>query len=185
MAEEQLPSGSKRRPWKTRAVVLVLAGCVVVALICVVPLLILLPALAGLGERVLISEEITHFRELGVVVSAYATDYGGRFPPTDDWENALLPYTSGGEVFLSPVNPEAGRAYAMNGNLEGLRIDEISNPARTVLFFECPFGSPPAGGPELMLDVPRHADGYVIIFVNGNVEAGITPSRFDELIWEP
>jgi hypothetical protein len=185
MKQGRLPSGSKRRSWKIRVVALVVAICVIVAVPGVIVILLLFPALAGLTERSLIAEEASHLRLLGTAIHMYANDYDGRFPPTDDWENVLLPYAGGGDVYLSPVKAEAGRAYAMNGNLEGLRIDEISNPARTVLFFECPFGSPPAGGPELMLDAPRHADGYVIIFVNGNVEAGIAPSRLDTLIWEP
>jgi prepilin-type processing-associated H-X9-DG protein len=72
----------------------------------------------------------------------------------------------------------------MNARLNGKKLSEIPNPARTVLLFEAGFGSVPAGGQELLPNKPRGIGGYVIGFVDGHVEC-VTPERLDELIWSP
>jgi len=72
----------------------------------------------------------------------------------------------------------------MNARLNGKKLSEIPNLARTVLLFEARFGSVPAGGQELLPTKPRGIGGYVIGFVDGHVEC-VTPERLDELIWSP
>ena len=53
-----------------------------------------------------------------------------------------------------------------------------------MLFFEARFDSPLAGGPELLPPTPRFLDGYLIVFVNGDM-AFIPASEISRLVWEP
>jgi len=61
---------------------------------------------------------------------------------------------------------------------------QVPEPGRTVLFFECNFGGPPSGGPELLPPKPRHAGKYVIGFCDGHVDA-VPPEKVNQLIWDP
>ncbi|MCH8165765.1 MAG: hypothetical protein IH889_09170 [Planctomycetes bacterium] len=72
----------------------------------------------------------------------------------------------------------------MNRLLDGLRYADVSDPERTVLFYEAQFGSPLAGGPELLPAQPRYQQGYVIMFVDGHVE-NVIPEAIDSLVWQP
>jgi prepilin-type processing-associated H-X9-DG protein len=85
-------------------------------------------------------------------------------------------------VMTDPGDDKGGRAYAMNAALNG----SIAYPdvGRTVLFFECRPGAPPAGGPDLLPDKPRHAGRYVIGFLDGHVES-VAPEEVRRLIWQP
>ena len=90
----------------------------------------------------------------------------------------------GDDALTSPFAPDAGRAFAMNSALENRRLVEIGEEWRTVLLFECGFGSPPAGGRELLPETPRGRKGYVICFADGHVET-VSREEVEDLIWEP
>jgi hypothetical protein len=106
----------------------------------------------------------------------------GRLPPADKWPELIAPYIGNSQAILSsPFDPDAGRAWAMNPNLQTLNIREAH---KVVLLFECRFGSPPAGGSELLPEKPRGRRGYVFAFADYHVEC-VPPERLDELVWQP
>lgn len=150
-----------------------------------VMLAVMLPALARVKGLARTQVVISSARQLSLAVVIYCDDNDGRFPPADNWPDALNPYLgSGSTVLNSPFDPEAGRAWAMNAGLDGRTMNSVKDTARTVLLYEARFNSPTAGGPELLPEQPRGQKSYVIAFVDGHVES-VRPERLDELIWDP
>lgn len=127
---------------------------------------------------------MSNARQLCLAMVIYCEENNGRFPPADSWPDALADHIGNNKILTSPFDPDAGRAWAMNAQLNGRTRQQIQLPAQTVLIFECRFGSPPAGGRELLPDEPRGKRGYVIGFLDGHIER-VRPERLDELIWEP
>lgn len=162
-------------------IVISAAGLVLIPLMCMM-VAILMPAVSRARDRAKTTMMMARAKQLGLAVKMYSDDNDGRLPPSETWPDALQPYIRDSEEILrSPFNSEAGRAWAMNANLETLNTRGGGN---TVLFFEAAYGSPPAGGPELLPEEPRGPRGYVVAFVDYHVEC-VPPERLDELVWEP
>jgi hypothetical protein len=145
---------------------------------------ILMPALTQARDQARRAVSLNNVKQLCLATLMYCDENEQRFPPCDNWPDALKPYYGEPKLLTSPFEPDAGRAYAMNGQLNGRQMKQIQQRSRTVMFFECRSGSPPAGGRELLPDRPRAQRGYVIGFVDGHVEC-VPPERLDELIWSP
>jgi len=169
---------------------LAIAGIVVSGLgILILPFLwalaaILLPAVYGALSLANSASSANNVKQLCSVTMQYAASHRQKLPPVDTWPEVFqqqlgLPP----QVMADPTDEEGGRAYAMNAGLAGKTI-VVPDTGRTVLFFECRPGSPPAGGPELLPDKPRHAGKYVIGFLDGHVEA-VAPENIENLVWEP
>jgi prepilin-type processing-associated H-X9-DG protein len=178
-----------RNPARIKGSGLAIAGMIVSCvsfMFVILQLPVIMPAVfrAKTQAKMLVSS--TNLRQLSQAAISYADDNDGNFPPSASWPEAMRSYYKDKKLLLSPFDPEAGRAYAMNSKLDGRKRGEIQQPARTVLFFECRFGSPPGGGPELLPESPRadtHA-GYQMAFLDGHVER-VRPEKLEELIWEP
>jgi hypothetical protein len=123
-------------------------------------------------------------RHLCLAVNLYCDENDGSFPPVENWPVALNEYISDEKILISPFAPEAGRIWAMNKNLDGLKIQDIKKPGKTVLIFEARFNSPPAGGRQLLTEKPGTIRGQVVGFVDGHAEL-IRYDRLDDLIWIP
>ncbi|MGB2938165.1 MAG: DUF4190 domain-containing protein [Phycisphaerae bacterium] len=141
---------------------------------------------AMLGARVQArgASSMNNVRQLALAARVYAAQHDQKFPPPDSWPEALRNYGIDDGILADPSEMDAGRAYAMNARLSDFPLSAVRSAGRTVLFFECRFGAPPGGGPELLPDQPRHPGGYVIGFVDGHVE-GVAPQETDDLIWDP
>ncbi|MHC4112633.1 MAG: DUF4190 domain-containing protein, partial [Planctomycetota bacterium] len=109
---------------------------------------LLIPALSSARTQAKDVVSMNLAKQICIAMVMYCDENDGRFPPADNWPDALDPYLGGGIILESPFAPEAGRAWAMNKNLDGLKLRDIKQPARIVLIFESRPGSPPAGGPE-------------------------------------
>jgi len=146
---------------------------------------ILMPALARVRTHALTAASVNNARHLCLAMIMYCDENDGCFPPCETWPQALEPYLRNTQDALkSPFNPDSGRAWAMNAQLNGQPRKNAEWASRTVLLFEARFGSPPAGGPELIPEEPRGRRGYVVGFLDGHVEI-VRPERLDELIWQP
>ena len=143
---------------------------------------LLIPALSRPRNQAKTMVTLNHAKQLSLAFSMYCEENDGRLPPSDEWLELIGPYIGNNQTILnSPFDPEAGRAWAMNPHL---RTAIIQRAGKVVLFFECRFASPPAGGPELLPEKPRGRRGYVFAFADYHVEC-VPPERLDELIWEP
>ncbi len=146
----------------------------------VIMLAVLIPTL---GKVRTLAKTSNNARNVALFISLYARDHDDHFPPVDTWPQALEPYMAGHpDTLTSPAHPADGRAYAMNAKLDGLKTTDVSTD--TVMLFECQFGSPPAGGPELLPQMPRGPKGYIIAFADGKAQS-ITPDAVEDLHWNP
>ena len=143
---------------------------------------IVLPEFAMASQEAQLAVSVTRLETLASVTELYGVAHDGELPPVHDWVNAIDLWDR--SALVSPMAPEHGRAYAMNIHLDGAVIDDVRDPMRTVLFFESDYRSPLAGGPEMLPATPRHFNGYLIVFVNGDV--GVVPQyQLKELVWRP
>lgn len=147
-------------------------------------LAILMPTVSRARTHAMAAISLSHAKQLSIAMVMYCNDHDGRFPPCDTWPDALDDYIGDKKILTSPSDPDAGRAWAMNAQLAGRKINEIKQPHQVVLIFEAEFGSPPAGARELLPQQPRGPRGYVIAFLDGHVEI-VRPDRLDNLIWIP
>lgn len=146
---------------------------------------IFLPSIGSPRQAAVNAMSMSSLRQVSVAASSYAIDYNDYLPRSGDWVDLLDAYVQDVDALVSlPKSPGQGRAYAMNRLLDGLRYVDVSDPARTVLFYEAQFGSPLAGGSELLPAQPRYGQGYVIMFVDGHVET-VIPEALDSLAWQP
>ena len=143
---------------------------------------ILIPAVSSARGAAYSATSVNNVSELWSVTQMYAATHDQQLPPADSWpqvfqEQMRLPAA----VMADPTDRQGGRAYAMNAALDG---KGVAQDGRTVLFFECRPGAPPAGGPDLLPDKPRHGRRYVFGFLDGHVES-VPPEEVGRLIWQP
>ncbi|MCX5676288.1 MAG: DUF4190 domain-containing protein [Planctomycetota bacterium] len=165
---------------------LAIAGIAVSGLgILILPVLaaILLPAVFGALDLANSASSANNVRQLCMTAHQYAASHREQLPPADSWPQVFREQVGlSADVMTDPGDDKGGRAYAMNGGLGG--TIQHPGPSQTVLFFECRPGAPPAGGPDLLPDKPRHAGRYVIGFLDGHVES-VPPEEVRQLIWQP
>jgi prepilin-type processing-associated H-X9-DG protein len=169
---------------------LAIAG-VVVSAICIVfvpfitlMMVFLMPALTHTKMQARTTVSLTKAKQICLAMMMYSDENDGRLPQVDNWPVVLAPYLRDTKILESPFAPHAGRAWAMNAYLDGRRLRDIKQPARTVLIFEAGPGGPPAGDRELLPLRPRGRGGYVIGFLDGHVEL-VPHENLHELIWMP
>jgi hypothetical protein len=127
-----------------------------------------------------------NLRQLCNATVTYAYDHKREFPPADTWPEVLKEggYISDAGILTCPGKENAGRTYAMNAKLGGMPIERVHNQSRTVLFFECSPGAPPAGDRADLPPEPPHTGGWLIGFCDGHTEV-VPLNRRDQLIWDP
>lgn len=139
-----------------------------------------LPGLEDLSPEQAAARSMISMTRLVQAAEDYARDHEGRLPTPEDYPGALLDYIDPDE------RPEglAGRDFAMNEAVCGLRREFIRRPDRTVLFFECPPHGPFVGGRELLRPLGGDDDAYVVAFADGHIE-WVPADQIDGLIWQP
>ena len=168
-----------------------IAGIVIPAVMIVlipifsVLLAILMPAFSVVKDYSQQIECRSNLHALHIATLCYAVDYEDQFPTPESWCDLLIKEQDVSPLsFRCPVDPEGTFSYAMNRNLTGQRIEEVSPD--TVLFFEANLGRNGVGGPEDL--VLRHNDdgivGCIIAFVD-NTPKFVPEEEIDELRWEP
>ncbi len=125
----------------TLAIVLSIVGGVL--LICVILPAILFYAVCG-KKISAINDEIevelhneSNLRNLASATLIYLSDNDDRFPPAKAWTDAIEPYAAeyDGEPFTSPYSASGEYGYGMNADLSGVQQSALTNPDRTVLYF--------------------------------------------------
>ena len=150
-----------------------------------VPTALLLPALAKAKQRAQSINCINKVKQLELAVLMYSNDNKDVWPSATTWCDDILQYVGSPQVFKCPTGDARQRGhYALNAKLAGLPGKGITNPAKTVMIFESDQGWNASGGPELMLQAPRHRKAVVIGFADGDVEL-VTEARLSQLNWEP
>lgn len=119
---------------------------------------------------------------IGRAIESYCEDWDGRLPPGDRWNDLILREEMNNFRDFCPSAPGDLPSYALNGRLEGKRMDEI--PRHTVLLFECRPGRNRSGGPELLPPGNMHPKGINILFADGRVKA-VHHSEIRKLRWRP
>jgi prepilin-type processing-associated H-X9-DG protein len=147
---------------------------------------LLLPALVGARKVAYSAQSMNNISQLCKAAHMYAMDNNEQFPSPDTWPTVLKEkqFIASDQVLADPAAPTAGRAYAMNRRLAGVRMSQVADPSRTVLIFECATGAPPAGGPENLPTQPRHGGGHIVGFCDGHAEV-VPPNELGRLIWDP
>jgi hypothetical protein len=145
---------------------------------------ILLPAIATARGQARAVMCMNNLRQITMAAHAYAADRDNSLPPPDSWPEKLLPYIGSEDLLNDPSDTAAGRAVAMNAALDDMHLDAVRDASRTVMFFACAPGAPPAGGPELLPPEPRYRGGHIIAFCDGTVDR-VPPDELDHLIWDP
>jgi prepilin-type N-terminal cleavage/methylation domain-containing protein len=120
---------------------------------------ILFPVFAKAREKAEQTQCINNVKQLGTAVNMYATDYDSKLPVIGDtnaplyWPATLYPYTKNDQILICPAStldqnwsnsatpkPNTGAdgvSYGFNSNLNMVRITRMSEPARTVMIFDC------------------------------------------------
>jgi hypothetical protein len=145
---------------------------------------LLLPAVAKAKARAESIKSVTQMKQIALAARLYANDHNGKFPPAENWCDALKEELVNFKVLKAPTDKDSGGdcSYAYNAKLSGLEEGRIH--PETVAFFEAEAGWNQHGGPELMLPKPRHAGFYIIGFADGSVQQ-VPVAKKDSLRWNP
>jgi hypothetical protein len=76
--------------------------------------------------------DIGNIKQLGIAINQYSQDYDESLPPFDTYshfEQALLPYTNNNFALFQ--SPDTGLQYKINSSLNGLNLQDISDPSST------------------------------------------------------
>ena len=109
-------------------------------------------------------------KALGSSVRMYIADYNGVYPPAAKWSDAVKPYNNkarlGDTVYRCPSVPDLACGYAVNGITGGQPAATFTS-TKTILFFESDRGWNGYGGPEAMINQPRH-QSFSLCCVDGH-----------------
>jgi hypothetical protein len=145
----------------------------------------LLPALAAGRMKAQGVECAVNARTLTKGITIYSNEHGGQLPDPAAWCDAILPSVGGSPaVFQCPDAQSLKSGYAFNSRLKGIKLSDVRSPHSTVLLFESDGGWNASGGPEMMLQIPRHRMGIVVAFCDGNIQ-WIRGAALAGLRWDP
>lgn len=121
---------------------------------------------------------------LSKAMMMYCQDWDGCYPSAEKWTSELRSCDVTHSQFVCPQAKSGLCAYAINKRVAGMKHRLIKYPADTVLIFECIPAGNPVGGPELIPKLPRHKNGYIVGFADGNVRA-VEKSLLKRLNFDP
>jgi prepilin-type processing-associated H-X9-DG protein len=115
------------------------------------------------------AECLMNVKELTFAALRFADDHDGQLPDAASWADEVAPYLSESRAaFQCPSANNRSFAYTYNSSLSRMKLGDVKEPQTTVLIFESDVGRNAAGGPELLVAVPRHLGGDNYGFVDGH-----------------
>jgi len=160
----------------------VIISCVALLLIPVFAAL-LLPALAQAKQKAETTRCVNNVKQLSVALCICGDDNQGHYPVATNWCGAVQGTGVSSQIFHCPADNSGSRcSYAYNAKLAG--VEETKANPNTVMIFEAGGGWNASGGPELLLDKPRHGHAVVVGFADGHVEI-VPDSQLSQLRWNP
>ncbi len=133
---------------------------------------------------------IDNMRALSGALLIYAGDWDNTLPPDTRWYNEAqtrLGFDKKGRVIRCPAS-ESPYTYALNCSLGALSLSKVSEPAATVMLFECDASGPNASGNKEFVTREvrlRHPEGPHFAFTDGSVEHFFLRKEWNALRWEP
>lgn len=148
---------------------------VIIGLICIVLAWIIAPmflrAKSFSGPRISCPSNL---KQIAVASLIYAADYNERLPLSDNWLDALSPYTRNRRIEYCPSVGSYGQdfsGYAFNSKLSGDPVKDVRSPRTTPLLFESSKLRRNAADSFQSFLIPgRHAGSSGIAFVDGHVK---------------
>ena len=86
---------------------------------------LLMPALAQARHQARTAVSMNNVKQLCLATLFYCDENEHKFPPCDNWPDALKPYYRDPKILTSPHTPYTDRSYAMNAKLNGCRRNDI------------------------------------------------------------
>jgi prepilin-type processing-associated H-X9-DG protein len=146
---------------------------------------LMLPALAKAKAKAQSITCMNNVRQINLAVIIHAQANTNTCPPAATWCDAIQSELTSDNVLQCSAGDKSRRChYAFNAKLDGLSMDQIKNPAQTVLVFETDGGWNLSGGSELQPQKPRHGRRVAVGFVDGHAEM-VEAARLPQLQWEP
>lgn len=128
---------------------------------------------------------LNNLKQFGTAINMYERDHHDKLPSPEHWNEAMLVYAKNKKILICPsARAENLPGYAMNARLRGLHNGDIADPADTVMIFESAPGRNLYGGPELLLEKPRHPHWYNVAFCDGHAKP-VEDSQIRFLKWNP
>ena len=163
-----------------------LAGVIVSGIFLVmIPLsaALMLPALAQAKQKAQAIQCANNLKQLALAVRIYSGDNKDQLPPAATWCDAIRSDVGSDKPFQCPAGkPNMRCNYAFNTKLGDMDDGKV-NP-NTVMIFESDSGWNANGGPELMINKPRHTRVYLVAFADGSVQQ-LRESQLNTLRWDP
>lgn len=136
-----------------------------------------------LREAMAVSDQTdceNQLRQLARAIQMYAASSADMVPDPARWLDQVKPYVPQPAQLHCPRDAEPGLSYAMNANLAGKRLHQISNPSLTVLLFESTSHAANAADKgESWPTHARHPGGYLVAFADGSVRLVAAKPGFD------
>ena len=117
----------------------------------------------------------SHLKMISNAMMAYVQDYDETFPPSERWNDVLMPYVNGESVYQCPSALEQKCGYAYNVSLSSLSFAVLESPANMEADFDALADWNTSGGWDLA--AYRHRNGLDVSYADGHVKWSALPER--------
>lgn len=138
-----------------------LAELLVAAAMVAIVAMIFFPTFSRPREKARVASCLSNVKQLTIATLQYAKDYDGILPPAPDWAIAIDPYLRNSQISICPTfQTDPLPHYAMPAGLSGANLNELPDPAGTVLIYEVQQGQP----------AYRHNGGMNVGYADGHAK---------------